>query len=91
MKLAVLAIMATFPAFADPLPAVTHKDLLASLAPAKVYAAGSLADGRKLELFLDPATCIWTAVVVSRPTGVVTKTSPSVVFGVSDPVCIPAP
>jgi hypothetical protein len=95
-RLAIIAALVAAPAAADPLPLMTcipHADLAAAMKAqgAALFATGALADGRKLEFYMDAAGA-WTPVVVSRPTGSVTKTSCSVIFGQGDPgAFIPPP
>ena len=84
----------TLPSPLAPFICHPHADLVAALKGRgqTLYAAGSLADGRKLEVYADPVAGIWTSVVVQRPKGgSVTKATCSIIFGEGDPgVLIPA-
>jgi hypothetical protein len=87
--LAFLAAFLASPVLAyapNPAACIPHADLVTAMkaSGALLYASGSLADGRKLEFYMDAAGK-WTPVVVSRPSGIVTKTSCSVIFADSDP------
>lgn len=77
-----------------PLICIGHADLQASLQAQRgetLIAAGTLSDGRKLELYGNMGTGLWTVVVVQRPAGKsVTSTMCSMIFGEGDPgVLIP--
>jgi hypothetical protein len=79
----------TPPATVDltPLVCIDHANLQTAFKARgqTLYAAGSLADGRKLEVYGDAVTGLWTVVVVQRPLGgSVTKSMCSIIFGEGD-------
>jgi hypothetical protein len=103
-RLLLLAFLAT-PVGAADLPigtCINHADVVTAMKAigASIYATGGLADGRKLEFWFDPKPRTdtypngnkWTPTIVARPTGVVTKTSCTIIFADSDPgVALPPP
>ena len=92
-RIALMIALLALPVSAQTTAKMTHADLAKQMqATGFVLFNPSLPDGRKVEFWFNPTLCQWLPVVVDRPTGKVTGTSPSLVFGNSDPgVCIPPP
>lgn len=77
---------------------IRHDEMVARMRAqhgAVLIESGALADGRKLEVYLDPVNSLWWHVIVKRAktaTGwKVMPGSPSCLFADSDQVPVPAP
>ena len=77
---------------------IRHDEMVARLKAQKgavFIEGGGLADGRKLEVYMDPVKSLWWHVIVKRANTLtgwkVQADSPSCLFADSDPVPVPAP